>query len=286
LPWIHTIFIGLEALVVGILINVVFDFGERAIKGIGEAVIALLAFIAMLYEVNAVYIILSTLVIGAIFFKPKDSDLGKHLLHTPMSFRIWVPIILVVISVIAIVVFAWSLHSDVGNMVLSFFKIGSIAFGNGTTILPLIQAEVVNTNHWLDMNQFADGIALGQITPGPFLITSAFIGYKMGGIGAALLATFAIFSPSFAMTLVFTELFSRLSNLKVVRGALRGILASFVGLMIVVVMQLSKVGITGSSSLVLAGGAFVASRYSKVDIGFIFLGGLALWMGLNAFGLS
>ncbi|MGQ9517677.1 MAG: chromate transporter [Anaerolineae bacterium] len=54
---------------------------------------------------------------------------------------------------------------------------------------------MVDANHWLMMNQFADGIALGQITPGPFLITSAFIGYKMGGVGAALLATFASSRP-------------------------------------------------------------------------------------------
>jgi chromate transporter len=192
----------------------------------------------------------------------------------------------VIVSVVSVALFAWGLHSEVGKMGLSFFKIGSIAFGNGTTILPLIQADVVETYHWLNMSQFADGIALGQVTPGPFLITAAFIGYKMGGIGAALLATFAIFAPSFAMTLIFTELFSRLSNLKIVRGALSGVLASFVGLMIVVVLQLGQVGITGSVSLALAGGAFITARYLKVDIGFIFVGGLALWMGLHALGIG
>jgi chromate transporter len=286
LPWVPTLFLGLEALVVGILVNVVFDFGERAIKGPVEAVIALAAFTAMLYKLNAVWIILSTLVLGAIFLKPKGSVKGKQPVNRPMTVQIWLPIIIVVLCVIAVVVYAWGLHSEIGQMGLSFFKIGSIAFGNGTTILPLIQADVVDANHWLNMNQFADGIALGQITPGPFLITAAFIGYKMGGIGAALLATFAIFAPSFAMTLIFTEVFSRLSNLKVVRGALSGILASFVGLMVVVVLQLSQVGITGSASLVLAGGAFIAARYLKLDVGFIFIGGIALWMGLHAFGIG
>jgi chromate transporter len=286
LPWVHTLFLGLEALVVGVLVNVVFDFGERAIKGPIQAVIALAAFTALLYKVNAVWIILATLALGAFFLKPKGSVQGNHPANTPLSMRIWLPIIVVVISVVGVAIFAWGLHSEVGRMGLSFFKIGSIAFGNGTTILPLIQADVVDTNHWLNMNQFADGIALGQITPGPFLITAAFIGYKMGGIGAALLATFAIFSPSFAMTLIFTEVFSRLGNLKVVRGALSGILASFVGLMIVVVLQLSQVGITGSTSLVLAGGAFIGARYLRLDIGIIFIGGLALWMGLHTFGIG
>jgi chromate transporter len=286
LPWVHTLFLGLEALVVGVLLNVVFDFGERAIKDPIQAVIALAAFTAMLYKVNAVWIILATLILGAIFLKPKGSLKGSHSVKVPMSTQIWLPIIVVVLSVIGVAVFAWGLQSEVGQMGLSFFKIGSIAFGNGTTILPLIQADVVDANHWLNMNQFADGIALGQITPGPFLITAAFIGYKIGGVGAALLATFAIFAPSFAMTLIFTELFSRINNLTIVRGALSGILASFVGLMIVVVLQLSQVGITGSSSLVLAGGAFIAARYLKLDIGLIFIGGLAVWMVIHAFGIG
>ena len=106
----------------------------------------------------------------------------------------------------------------------------------------------------------------------------------MGGIGAALLATFAIFSPSFVMTLIFTEIFSRLQNLSVVRGALAGVLASFVGLLASVVLQLGQVGITGPASLVLAGGAFVAVRYFKLDILWVFLGGVALWGGLLALG--
>jgi chromate transporter len=286
LPWVHSLFLGLEALVVGILVNVVFDFGARAIKGPVEAVIALAAFTALLYKVNAVWIIFLTLALGALFLKPKGSLKRSPSVKPPLSFRTYLPIIIVVLSVLGVAVLAWGLHSEIGQMGLSFFKIGSIAFGNGTTILPLIQADVVDTYHWLNMSQFADGVALGQITPGPFLITAAFIGYKMGGIGAALLATFAMFAPSFAMTLIFTELFSRLSNLKIVRGALSGVLASFVGLMVVVVLQLGQVGITGSASLALAGGAFVAARYLKLDIVFIFIGGLAVWMGLHVLGIG
>lgn len=71
------------------------------------------------------------------------------------------------------------LRSDTGKVALSMFKIGSVAFGNGMTILPLIQTNTVDANRWLTMSQFADGIALSQITPGPFLIIAIFIGYKL-----------------------------------------------------------------------------------------------------------
>jgi chromate transporter len=111
------------------------------------------------------------------------------------------------------------------------------------------------------LNQFADGIALGQVTPGPFLITAAFVGYKMGGVFGATLATFAMFSPSFVMTLIFTEAFSHVRDLRVIRGALAGVLASFVGLLAVVVLQLGTVALKGPATFALAAGAFVAVRY-------------------------
>ena len=136
------------------------------------------------------------------------------------------------------------------------------------------------------MNQFADGIALGQVTPGPFLITAAFVGYKLGGIGAALLATFAIFAPSFAMTLLFTEIFFHLRSLSRVRGALAGVLAAFVGLLVTVVLQLSMVGINSSMTFVMAGSAFIAVRYFKVDVLWIFFGGTVLWGCLSVLGLT
>ena len=288
LPWVHTLFLGLEALVVGIILNVTLDFGERALKGRVEAAIALAAFAAMIFKLNAVLVVLAALAVGALFIRtaaPKNkSTLRSPAEPKPVSIGRWLAIAVVVAVVLAVAGLAWSLNSDVGRMALSFFKIGTVAFGSGTTILPLIQADVVDTYHWLNMSQFADGIALGQITPGPFLITAAFVGYKMGGVGAALLATFAIFSPSFAMTLIFTELFARLRNLSAVRGALAGVLASFVGLLATVVLQLGQTGITGSVTLVFAGAAFIAVRYFKLDILWVFLGGVAIWGGLQALG--
>ena len=134
------------------------------------------------------------------------------------------------------------------------------------------------------MSQFAVGISLGQITPGPFLITSTFIGYKVGGIWGAILATFAIFSPTFAMTLIFTQVFSRIRNLQPIRGALAGVLAAFVGMLAVVVLQLGGVALISPVTFALAGAAFLAVRYFKIDIFWVFVGGLVIWGGLLALG--
>jgi chromate transporter len=107
----------------------------------------------------------------------------------------------------------------------------------------------------------------------------------MGGVLGATLATFAIFSPSFAMTLVFTEVFARVRNLQAVRGALAGVLASFVGLLAVVLLQLGGVALTTPASIALAAAAFVAVRWFKFDIVWVFVGGITVWAALLAAGV-
>jgi len=267
-----------------VIFQVTLDFAERAIKGRIAAVIALGAFVALLFNIHAIVIVLLALVIGALLLRPAREQ-GKADARPlpgakPLPLRRWAAIAAVVGGVLAVAGFSWALHSEVGRMGLSFFQIGSVAFGNGTTILPLIQSEVVEAHHWLTPAQFADGIALGQITPGPFLITAAFIGYKVGGIGAAALMTFAMFSPSFAMTLIFTEVFTRLRHLTAIHGALAGILASFVGLLATVIFQLGAVSLTGPVALAFVAGAFTAIRFFKLDVIWVFAGGLLLWAGL------
>jgi chromate transporter len=288
LSWVHPLFLGLEALVVGILFNVTLELGGRNIQSRAQTVIALLAFAASLFKVNAIFVVVSALVLGAGLVRPVDGvSKPAEGTRSPLLFgpKRWAGIAAIIAVILTVAALAWALGSDMGMMGLSLFKIGTVAFGNGMTIIPLIQSEVVNAHHWLTLNQFADGIALGQITPGPFLITATFIGYKMGGIPGAALATFAIFSPSFAMTLIFTEVFGHLRNLQVVRGALAGVLASFVGLLAVVILQLGNVALNTPAAFALAGTAFVAVRYFKMDVLWVFAGGLTLWGSLLALGL-
>jgi chromate transporter len=292
LPWVHPLFVGLEALVVGILFNVTLEMGGRNIQTRTQAVIMLLAFTALLFKVNAIVIVLVALALGAWLIRPaegagKMAGTGKPTTPKvkPVSAKRWAGIGAVGVVILAVVAFSWSLKSEMGGLALSLFKIGSVAFGNGTTIIPLIQSETVDAHHWMSLSQFADGIALGQITPGPFLITAAFVGYKLGGVLGAALATFAIFSPSIAMTLLFTEIFVRLRNLQAVRGALAGVMASFVGLLAVVLLQLGGVALISPAAFALAGAAFIAVRWFKIDILWVFLGGLAVWGGLLVLGM-
>ena len=91
--------------------------------------------------------------------------------------------------------------------------------------------------HWVSEIQFRDGIALGQITPGPVFITAAFIGYHVAGIIGAFMAALAIFTPSVAAIVVLSRIHSRVRSLKAVRVVIKGFLSGFFGLLIAVTLQ-------------------------------------------------
>jgi chromate transporter len=110
-------------------------------------------------------------------------------------------------------------------------------------MLPLIESEVVNTHHWLTHQEFADAAALGQITPGPVLITATFIGYRVAGTLGALVATVTIFLPAFLMTIAAASSLRRFRSNEQVQSFLRGIAPAVVGLLVAAALSLGRAGI-------------------------------------------
>jgi chromate transporter len=118
--------------------------------------------------------------------------------------------------------------------------------------------EVVAVRHWMSTRIFMDGIAMGQVTPGPIVITATFIGYRIGGIAGALLATVAVFLPSFVILALVVPHFDRMKANLYFQRAMRGILASFVGLLLAVTIRFALAVPWSPVSALLAGAAFTA----------------------------
>ncbi|HZI46610.1 MAG TPA: chromate transporter [Pyrinomonadaceae bacterium] len=124
-----------------------------------------------------------------------------------------------------------------------FLRMGSVTFGGGLVMLPLIESEVVNTHHWLTHQEFADATALGQITPGPVLITATFIGYRVAGTLGALVATLSIFLPAFLMTIAAASSLRRFRDNQQVQAFLRGIAPAVIGLLVAAALSVGRAGI-------------------------------------------
>jgi len=144
-----------------------------------------------------------------------------------------------------------------------FLRIGSVTFGGGLVMVPLIESEVVNTHHWLTHQEFADAFALGQITPGPVLITATFVGYRVAGTLGALVATISIFLPAFLMTIAAASSLRRFRNNEQVQSFLRGIAPAVIGLLVAAALSVGRAGIhswVGLSIMVLAMFTFIRFR--------------------------
>ncbi|HSB29638.1 MAG TPA: chromate transporter [Pyrinomonadaceae bacterium] len=133
-----------------------------------------------------------------------------------------------------------------------FLRMGAVTFGGGFVMVPLIESEVVNTNHWLTPQEFADATALGQITPGPVLITATFIGYRVAGTLGAITATIAVFLPAFVMTIAAGSSLRRFRANRQVQSFLRGVTPAVVGLLVAAAWSIGRAGIHTWAGLSLA----------------------------------
>ncbi|MDQ7839891.1 MAG: chromate transporter [bacterium] len=167
-----------------------------------------------------------------------------------------------------------------GHLNLVLMKLGVLAFGGGFTLIPLIQHDVVNRLGWLTTGEFIDGVALGQVTPGPILITATFIGYKVGGLAGAVTSTIAVFLPSFLVLVGIAQHFDRWKRLQSIQTMIRGVLSGFIGLLLFVLFQFGQASLVDWKTWVLAIGAFVALRKG---VGLLPLVGLTVVVSILAF---
>ncbi len=129
------------------------------------------------------------------------------------------------------------------SLAFIFLRIGAVTFGGGFVMIPEIEAEVVNSHHWLTHQEFADATALGQITPGPVLIMATFVGYRVAGTLGALFATICVFLPSFLMTIAAGSSFRRFRTNRQMQAFLRGVAPAVAGLLVAAAWSVGRAGI-------------------------------------------
>jgi len=148
------------------------------------------------------------------------------------------------------------------SMVLAFLRIGATLFGSGYLLVPYLQAGLVDRLNLLTQQQMQDSIAIGQITPGPLLTTATFAGYVIGhtrlggghglGIIAGVLATLAIFAPSFVFVALLGRVLPKIRAMPGARGALDGMNAAVVAMILLVLIKLATVNLRDAWSIGLA----------------------------------
>ncbi len=176
---------------------------------------------------------------------------------------------------------AWPILSKLlatWQLAMIFLRVGTVTFGGGFVMIPQIETDIVDVNHWMSHQTFADGMAFGQITPGPVLITATFIGYKVAGISGAVVATIAAFLPSFLMTVIAGTSLNRFRTNHQVQAFLAGVAPAVVGMLAAAGVSLAKSGVSGPTGYGIATLAFLLMMRAKLNPVIIIFGcGMLQW---------
>jgi chromate transporter len=152
------------------------------------------------------------------------------------------------------------------------FKAGAFVFGGGYVIVPLLESQVVDACGWMSRTQFLDGVALGQITPGPILITAAFVGFRAAGVLGSSLATAAIFLPSFLWILACAPQIPRLRRWRRMQGFLAAVNPAVVGIIAASAGSLGKAAIVDPPGALIAVAVLGLATVARVDSALLAIG--------------
>jgi chromate transporter len=259
--WLH----GLKVVAVAVVAQAVWGMARSLCPDRERATIAILASLVTLAWQSAIGQLLSIAIagiVGLIIFPGTASSSLSHMrfpIGKKTGTAAWI-IFFVLLLGLPLLRQLWASHAL--EVFDSFFRVGSLVFGGGHVVLPLLQSEVVNPG-WVTNEQFVAGYGAAQAVPGPLFTFSAYLGAVMGtapnGFSGAFLTLVAIFLPSFLLIAGALPFWDLLRSVPVFQSALKGINAAVVGLLLTALYK----------------PVWTSAIYSPADFG----------LGLMAFGL-
>jgi len=153
-----------------------------------------------------------------------------------------------------------------------FFKLGAFTIGGGIAMLPLLQNTLINEKKWFTKEEFVDIVAVCQSLPGVVAINMAtYVGYKKKGLIGSIVSTFGVTIPSFVMILIIARFIRSLGDNSIAMGAMAGLRAAALGMVVVAVIQLMPAAIKNKWALLAAAAAFVLIAVLRVNTAYVIL---------------
>ncbi|MDA0699508.1 MAG: chromate efflux transporter, partial [Chloroflexi bacterium] len=259
LPAALALLAGVQPVVVAVVAHALLGLGRAALRRWQAMLIAGSALLLALAGVNEV----GLLVAGA--------AAGWWLLGSP-QLRVPPAAVLLVPAFAAVTALPFALPV----LFLVFLKIGAVLYGSGYVLLAFLRADLVVRLGWITERQLLDAVAAGQLTPGPLFTSATFIGYLLGGLPGAMLATVGIFLPAFIFVPLTQPLLARLRSMQGAAGLLAGVNAASLGLLAAVAGQLAW-GLAGDPAGALLGAAALLLLVrTRVSASWLLLGGALL----------
>ena len=276
LPQVQSVLYGVKPVIIAVVLQALWGLGRTAIKNGFLLAVGLLATAAAIAGGNVLAILLAAGLVTVFQAWIKERRLSSNLLALPMPAK----------SLMAATpVLAAAVPISLSALFLVFLKFGAVIFGSGYVLLAFLQADLVDRLHWLTQAQLLDAVAVGQVTPGPVFTTATFIGYLLGGVRGAVVATVGIFLPGFLFVAASRPLIPRIRRSKIAGAFLDGVNVGAVALMIAVTWQLSRAALVDFPTGAIAALSAVVLIYFRINSAWlIFAGGLVGLVATRWFG--
>ena len=255
---VANLFDGIKPAVIAVLAVTLWRLFKSSVKDVPQLIImAAAACLGYAFTSFEPLILLAAGLAGIVLFYR-----GRTYPRAP--FAAFSPWPLLAIPSLAAAAFAWDPQA-LGDLFWVFLRAGGLLFGGGFVLIPLIEDDVVERFGWLTREEFIDGVALGQATPGPIVITSTFVGYGAAGFAGAAVATFAAFAPSFVVAIGTARFLDRVRSWKLAQAFLKGVGPAVVGTIAAVGVRLGRDAITdGWTAAIFVVGLALAWRYGPL----------------------
>ena len=243
LPWVQAAFSGIGPAVIAVIANATI---KLTVKVVGRdlllwVILLALAATTALLESEIVWLFLGAGVLTAIIRgKPRVRGM---ICYSPLFGAV-----------------NWPVLGQLPALFLFFAEASLFVFGSGLAIIPFLHASVVQERHWLTEQQFIDAVAVAMITPGPVVITVAFIGYIVEGPVGACVSAFGVFFPSFLVVVLLTPVYRRFAKAEIVRAFVAGVTAAATGAIAGAAIVLARQSIVDARTAIFALAALVAVR--------------------------
>jgi chromate transporter len=276
--WMQALFYGIGAAVIAIIVIAAYKLARSTNKRdpVLWGIFAALAIVTVLSRAElAVFFILAGLLVLAIKAPPAWLKQRWPVLTRGAHALVALPLLQVAPAA------ADTSNSVLLDVLLFFAKAGAFVFGSGLAVVPFLYQGVVQEFHWLDERQFTDAVAVAMITPGPVVITVAFIGFLVAGFVGAALAALGIFLPVYVPVLVFSPWFKRHRDNAQLRAFVQGATAAATGAItgsVVILGQRAIVDVpTAAIGLLSLGVLWRFKLHEPIVVAAAGLAGLVLW---------
>src|SRR5580692_3566201 len=270
LPQVAGVLYGVKPIVIALIVQAVLKLAKTAVKSTWIAVVGALAVVATAFGADQLAVLGGGGLLTGLFYWLRSSER-----RPPVSAVVTGGAGFAGVAAGASAVVPFSLTA----LFLVFLKIGAILFGGGYVLVALIRSNLITHLGWITERQLLDAIAMGQVTPGPLSTTATFIGYLLGGLPGAVIATVAIFLPAFFFVAISGPVVPRLRQSPLAGVVLDGVNVAALALIAVVSWQLFRAAVVDWTTLVLAGMSFFLLFRYRVNSVWLMLGGAAVGVG-------